>query len=174
MAEFTRKSSYSYEDLISCSRSELFGPGKPKLPTPNMLMLDRITEINEGGGAYAKGEAIAELDIKPDLWFFGCHFYQDPVMPGCLGLDALWQMLGFYLGWRGYEGRGRASGCGRVKFTGQILPTNKKVTYHIQLQKIAKMARVVMGVAEGHIYVDDVKVYIAEDLKVALFNKENS
>lgn len=163
-----KKSFLTYADLLDCTDSKLFGPGNPQLPKPPMLMMDRIIKINENGGEFSGGEAIAELDIKKDLWFFHCHFAGDPVMPGCLGLDALWQILGFYLGWRGYEGRGRALGCGKVKFTGQILPDVKKVTYHLHIQKIVKISTV-MGIAAGYVYAEDQKVYTASELKVGLF-----
>ena len=131
-----KKNSYDQEELLACGRGEIFGAGNAQLPLPNMLMMDRITHINETGGEFGKGEIIAELDIIPDLWFFDCHFQGDPVMPGCLGLDAMWQLVGFYLGWLGNPGRGRALGCGEVKFTGQILPTNQKVTYHLHLKRV--------------------------------------
>ena len=124
----TKKNAFEYDELMQCAQGELFGPGNAKLPLPNMLMMDRITRIVDTGGEHDKGEIIAELDIKPDLWFFDCHFQGDPVMPGCLGLDAMWQLVGFFLGWRGNPGRGRALGSGEVKFTGQVLPTAKKVT----------------------------------------------
>ncbi len=132
----TQKSSYSREDLLACAHGELFGPGNARLPLPNMLMMDRITHISEQGGKYGKGEIVAELDIRPDLWFFDCHFESDPVMPGCLGLDATWQLLGFFLGWLGNPGRGRALGVGQVKFSGQSLPTAKKVTYRIHVKRV--------------------------------------
>ena len=163
-----KKSSYSYEDLIACAKGKLFGPGNAQLPLPNMLMVDRISVINENGGMYNTGELTAELDIHPDLWFFECHFHQDPVMPGCLGLDALWQLLGFYLAWRGNQGRGRALGCGQVKFYGQILPTTKKVTYRLQIKRIINRSTV-LGVAIGEVYSDDQKVYTAEDVRAGLF-----
>ena len=168
MHSFTKKSSYNYQDLLDCSENKLFGVGNPQLPKPNMLMMDRVTEINEKGGDFGNGEAIAELDINKDLWFFSCHFAGDPVMPGCLGLDGLWQLLGFYLGWSGYQGKGRALGSGKVKFTGQILPGVKKVRYHLNIQKIVKLSTV-MGIATGYVYADDDKVYTASELKVGLF-----
>ncbi|MCH9665827.1 MAG: bifunctional 3-hydroxydecanoyl-ACP dehydratase/trans-2-decenoyl-ACP isomerase [Gammaproteobacteria bacterium] len=171
MVETNKKSSYSYQDLLDCGDKKLFGPGNPQLPKPNMLMMDRVTEINEQGGEYGKGEAIAELDINPDLWFFQCHFIEDPVMPGCLGLDALWQLLGFYLGWRGYPGYGRASGCGNLKFVGQILPENRLVRYHLHIKRMISLSTVSTGIADAYVYVDDAKVYIAKDLKVTLFSK---
>ena len=133
-----RRSHFDYEDLIACGRGELFGPGNAQLPLPPMLMFDRIAEISETGGANGKGGLRAELAVKPELWFFGCHFKNDPVMPGCLGLDALWQMLGFYLGWLGLPGRGRALGVGEVKFTDQVLPTVKRVVYGVDLKRVFK------------------------------------
>ncbi|WP_298636512.1 3-hydroxyacyl-[acyl-carrier-protein] dehydratase FabA [uncultured Umboniibacter sp.] len=164
----TQQSSYTYEELISCSQGELFGPGNAQLPAPNMLMLDRITSISATGGENGVGELIAELDITPDLWFFDCHFPGDPVMPGCLGLDAMWQLVGFFLGWKGNPGKGRALGCGEVKFTGQILPTAKKVTYKITLNRVIER-RLVMGIADGVVLVDGREIYHAKDLKVGLF-----
>jgi 3-hydroxyacyl-[acyl-carrier protein] dehydratase/trans-2-decenoyl-[acyl-carrier protein] isomerase len=164
----TRPSSYSYEDLLTCSRGELFGPGNAQLPAPNMLMMDRITHISEDGGAFNKGEVKAELDIKPDLWFFGCHFENDPVMPGCLGLDAMWQLVGFSLGWRGHEGRGRALGVGEVKFTGQVLPTGKLIKYQIDIKRVIARG-LVMGIAEGSMSIDDREIYTAKNLRVGLF-----
>ncbi|MEQ3695376.1 MAG: 3-hydroxyacyl-[acyl-carrier-protein] dehydratase FabA [Pseudomonadales bacterium] len=164
----TQQSSYTYEELISCSQGELFGPGNAQLPAPNMLMLNRITSITATGGENGVGELIAELDITPDLWFFDCHFPGDPVMPGCLGLDAMWQLVGFFLGWKGNPGKGRALGCGEVKFTGQILPTAKKVTYKITLNRVIER-RLVMGIADGVVMVDGREIYHAKDLKVGLF-----
>ena len=139
--------SFSREDLLACSRGELFGPGNSQLPAPNMLMMDRIIEINDNGGEFGKGYIVAELDINPDLWFFGCHFPGDPVMPGCLGLDAMWQLVGFFLGWKGGPGKGRALGVGEVKFTGQVLPTAKKVTYTINLKRVI-MGKLIMGIGD--------------------------
>ena len=163
-----RPSSFSYEDLLTCSRGELFGPGNAQLPAPNMLMLDRITRIAESGGTYDKGEIQAELDIKPDLWFFGCHFEGDPVMPGCLGLDAMWQLVGFYLGWLGHPGKGRALGVGEVKFTGQVLPTAKVVNYQIDIKRV--IARdLVMGIADATMSIDGREIYVAKNLRVGLF-----
>jgi 3-hydroxyacyl-[acyl-carrier protein] dehydratase/trans-2-decenoyl-[acyl-carrier protein] isomerase len=147
---------------------DLFGPGNAKLPIDNMLMLDRITEITGDGGQYGKGEIRAELDINPDLWFFDCHFPGDPVMPGCLGLDAMWQLVGFFLGWRGNPGRGRALGSGEVKFTGQILPTSKLVTYHIEMKRVIER-KLVMGIGDGSVAVDGRVIYTATDLRVGLF-----
>lgn len=164
----TRPTSYSYEDLLTCSRGELFGPGNAQLPAPNMLMMDRITHISETGGAFDKGEVKAELDIKPDLWFFKCHFENDPVMPGCLGLDAMWQLVGFTLGWRGHPGRGRALGVGEVKFTGQVLPTGKLVQYQIDIKRVIARG-LVMGIAEGSMSIDGREIYTAKNLRVGLF-----
>ena len=163
-----KKNSFTYEELISCANGELFGPGNAKLPLPPMLMFDRIIEINDNGGAYNKGSIKAELDIKDDLWFFNCHFKDDPVMPGCLGLDAMWQLVGFYLGWSGGPGRGRALGVGEVKFSGQVLPTAKKVTYRITLKRVIKR-KLFMGIADGTLEVDGKVIYTAKDLKVGLF-----
>ncbi|KKC98554.1 MULTISPECIES: bifunctional 3-hydroxydecanoyl-ACP dehydratase/trans-2-decenoyl-ACP isomerase [Photobacterium] len=160
--------SYNRDDLLASSQGQLFGPGRPQLPAPNMLMMDRIAEINDEGGEFNKGLIIAELDIKPDLWFFDCHFPGDPVMPGCLGLDAMWQLVGFFLGWIGGEGKGRALGVGEVKFTGQILPTAKKVTYEIQMKRVINR-KLIMGVADGRVLVDGKEIYVAKDLKVGLF-----
>ena len=133
---FTPQSQYNKEELLACGRGNLFGPGNAQLPVDNMLMVDRVTHISSDGGTMNKGELIAELDIHPDLWFFECHFPGDPVMPGCLGLDAMWQLVGFFLGWRGNPGRGRALGAGEVKFTGQILPSHSLVRYHIQMKRV--------------------------------------
>ncbi|MBT0587108.1 3-hydroxyacyl-[acyl-carrier-protein] dehydratase FabA [Alteromonas oceanisediminis] len=163
-----QKSSFSRDDLLACSRGELFGPGNSQLPAPNMLMMDRIAQISETGGEYGKGFIRAELDIKPDLWFFDCHFPGDPVMPGCLGLDAMWQLVGFFLGWCEGPGKGRALGVGEVKFTGQILPTAKKVTYHIDMKRVVKR-KLFMGLADGVVKVDGRAIYSAKDLKVGLF-----
>ena len=164
----TRPSSFEREDLLKCGHGEMFGPGNAQLPVDNMLMMDRITLITAEGGEYGKGEIIAELDIRPDLWFFDCHFPGDPVMPGCLGLDAMWQLVGFFLGWSGGPGKGRALGVGEVKFTGQILPTAKKVTYKIQMKRVVKR-RLFMGLADGIVEVDGREIYSAKDLKVGLF-----
>lgn len=163
-----RPNSFSRDDLLACSRGEMFGPGNSQLPAPNMLMMDRITSITEDGGEYGNGQIIAELDINPDLWFFECHFPGDPVMPGCLGLDAMWQLVGFYLGWSDGPGRGRALGVGEVKFTGQILPTAKKVTYKIDIRRLVKR-KLYMGLADGTVLVDDKPIYTAKSLKVGLF-----
>lgn len=164
----TQKSSYSREDLLACAHGELFGPGNARLPLPNMLIMDRITHISEQGGKYGKGEIVAELDIRPDLWFFDCHFESDPVMPGCLGLDATWQLLGFFLGWVGNPGRGRALGVGNVKFSGQVLPTAKKLTYRIDLKRVISR-KLVLGLADATVSVDGKDIYQADDLKVGLF-----
>lgn len=163
-----RQKSYNYDDLIACATGELFGVGNPQLPLPNMLMMDRITYISESGGKFGKGEMIAELDIKPNLWFFDCHFKNDPVMPGCLGLDAMWQMLGFFLGWMGGIGRGRALGLGNLKFSGEILPITKLVTYKVEIKRVV-MNRLILGVADSMLLADGKMVYQAEDLKVGLF-----
>lgn len=163
-----RPSSYNYEDLLTCSQGKLFGPGNAQLPAPNMLMLDRITHIADIGGAYDKGEIIAELDIKPELWFFECHFKNDPVMPGCLGLDAMWQLVGFYLGWLRHPGRGRALGVGEVKFTGQVLPTGKLVRYQIDIKRVIARG-LVMGIADAVMSIDGREIYTAKNLRVGLF-----
>ena len=164
----TKQSSFNKEDLLACSRGEMFGPGNSQLLAPNMLMMDRVSLITDEGGEFGKGQIIAELDITPDLWFFDCHFPGDPVMPGCLGLDAMWQLVGFFLGWSGGPGKGRALGVGEVKFTGQILPTAKKVTYKIQMKRVVKR-RLFMGLADGIVEVDGREIYSAKDLKVGLF-----
>lgn len=164
------KSSYSKEELIACGHGELFGQGNAQLPLHNMLMVDRITEINDSGGKKGKGCVIAELDIDPQLWFFECHFQGDPVMPGCLGLDAMWQLVGFYLGWTGAQGRGRALGAGRIKFSGQVTPDCTLVKYVIDMKKIVNR-NVVMGVADGRMYVDEQETYSANDLRVGLFRE---
>jgi len=164
----TKQSSFTREELLMCGRGELFGPGNAQLPLPPMLMCDRITRIAEDGGAYGKGEIIAELDITPDLWFFGCHFHDDPVMPGCLGVDAMWQLVGFFLGWMGGPGRGRALGAGEVKFTGQVTPANKRVIYRISMKRVI-MRKLVMGIADAVMEVDGKEIYAATDLRVGLF-----
>ena len=163
-----KKNNYSRDELLSCGRGELFGEGNAQLPLPNLLMFDRITDVSEDGGVNGKGHIVAELDVNPELWFFDCHFQGDPVMPGCLGLDALWQLIGFYLGWLGAEGRGRALGSGRVKFTGQVTPKNKLVTYHIDIKRVV-LRKLVMGVADGRMEVDGTEIYSAKDLRVGLF-----
>lgn len=164
----TPQSSYTREELLACGHGELFGEGNARLPLPNMLMMDRITHISSEGGSYGKGEIVAELDIDPSLWFFDCHFESDPVMPGCLGLDAMWQLVGFFLGWRGNPGRGRALGCGEVKFRGQVLPTAKKVTYRISVKRVMEQ-KLVMGIADAVMEVDGREIYWANDLRVGLF-----
>jgi 3-hydroxyacyl-[acyl-carrier protein] dehydratase/trans-2-decenoyl-[acyl-carrier protein] isomerase len=164
-----RPSSFSYEDLLACSRGELFGPGNAQLPAPNMLMLDRVSLIAENGGSYNKGQIQAELDIKPDLWFFECHFEGDPVMPGCLGLDAMWQLVGFYLGWLGHPGKGRALGVGEVKFSGQVLPTGKMVQYQIDIKRVIARG-LVMGIADATMSIDGREIYLAKNLRVGLFS----
>ena len=169
MNNFTPQPSYTYEEIIECGKGNLFGPGNAQLPVPPMLMFDRITTVNKDGGVHGKGEIIAELDVKPDLWFFECHFIGDPVMPGCLGLDALWQMLGFYLGWLGYPGKGRALGVSTVKFTGEVLNSAKKATYVIDMKKIMSPGGTSVGLANGLLFADDKKIYSAENLKVGLF-----
>ena len=163
-----KQNSYTHKELLACGRGELFGTANAQLPLPPMLMFDRITSITETGGAYDKGEMIAELDIKPDLWFFHCHFQGDPVMPGCLGLDAMWQLVGFYLGWMGGPGKGRALGAGEVKFTGQVTPENKLVIYRIDIKRLI-MRKLVMGIADAVMEVDGRKIYSASDLRVGLF-----
>ena len=163
-----QKSAYSYDDLLACAHGQLFGPGNARLPLPGMLMLDRISQIADQGGEYGKGEIIAELDIHSDLWFFDCHFETDPVMPGCLGLDATWQLLGFFLGWLGNPGRGRALGVGQVKFSGQILPTAKKVTYRISVKRVIAR-KLTLGIADAVVSVDGEDIYEAKDLRVGLF-----
>jgi 3-hydroxyacyl-[acyl-carrier protein] dehydratase/trans-2-decenoyl-[acyl-carrier protein] isomerase len=163
-----KKNSFTFEELLACGRGEMFGEGNAQLPLPPMLMLDRIVSITEEGGTYGNGQIIAELDIKPDLWFFGCHFQGDPVMPGCLGLDAMWQLVGFYLGWMGGPGHGRALGAGEVKFTGQVLPKGKLVTYRIDIKRLI-MRKLVMGIADARMEVDGREIYVASDLKVGLF-----
>ena len=167
----THKNAFSYDELIDCAKGKLFGPGNPQLPLPPMLMTDRITSITETGGAYDKGYIEAELDIHPDLWFFPCHFEGDPVMPGCLGMDALWQLVGFFLGWSGGLGRGRALSVGEVKFTGQILPENKCVQFRLDMKRVI-MRRLVMGIADGKVLCDGEVVFEANDIRVGLFTPE--
>ena len=164
-----KKNSYSYDELINCGEGKLFGPGNAKLPLPPMLMFDRIIEINENKGAFKKGSLKAELDIKKNLWFFDCHFKEDPVMPGCLGLDAMWQLVGFYLGWIGNPGKGRALGVGTVKFTGEVLKEVKLVSYEIEMKKIMSPGGTTVGLANGVLFADDKQIYSAESLKVGLF-----
>lgn len=169
----TKQNAFSREELLKCGHGELFGPGNAQLPIPNMLMLDRITHIDSKGGAFEKGEIKAELDINPGLWFFECHFPGDPVMPGCLGLDAMWQLVGFYLGWLGHPGRGRALGVDEVKFTGQVLPTAKLVTYQIDIKRVIARG-LIMGIADGTVFVDGREIYTAKGLRVGLFSKTDS
>lgn len=167
-AAVKRKGSFSYEDLIECAKGRLFGPGNAQLPMPPMLMVDSIDAISEEGGPSGKGQILANYAIKPDRWFFGCHFEGDPVMPGCLGLDAMWQLTGFFLGWMGAPGKGRALGVGEVKLFEQVLPTASKVTYEINLKRVI-MRRLVMGVADGIMKVDGKPATEVSDMKVGLF-----
>jgi 3-hydroxyacyl-[acyl-carrier protein] dehydratase/trans-2-decenoyl-[acyl-carrier protein] isomerase len=166
------KDRYTKEELLACGRGEMFGPGNAQLPVPNMLMMDRITSITKDGGANGKGQVQAELDIDPSLWFFQCHFIGDPVMPGCLGLDAMWQLVGFFLGWSGAPGRGRALGVGEVKFTGQVTPKIQKVEYRIDLKRVI-IRKLVMGVADGVMLADGKPIYEAKDLRVGLFDAKD-
>ncbi len=165
----TNQSSFTKEELLKCGHGELFGPGNAQLPVDNMLMMDRITLISEEGGEFDKGEIQAELDISPELWFFECHFPGDPVMPGCLGLDAMWQLVGFYLGWKGHPGKGRALGVGEVKFSGQVLPTAKKVSYQINIKRVIARG-LILGIADGVVMVDGREIYSAKGLRVGLFS----
>ena len=165
--------SFSREELLDCGHGRMFGPGNGRLPLPNMLMMDRITAISAEGGAHGKGQIRAELDIKPDLWFFGCHFEGDPVMPGCLGLDAMWQLVGFFLCWKQNPGRGRALGVGEVKFTGQVLPTAKLVEYVIDMKRVVER-KLVMAIADAKMFVDGREIYTATDLRVGLFTSTDS
>ncbi|MES9825392.1 3-hydroxyacyl-[acyl-carrier-protein] dehydratase FabA [Candidatus Thiodiazotropha sp. LNASS1] len=169
----TRQNAYNRDELLSCGHGDMFGPGNAQLPTPNMLMMDRIIKITDDGGEFNKGEILAELDIQPDLWFFDCHFPGDPVMPGCLGLDAMWQMVGFFLAWIGNPGHGRALGVGEVKFTGQVLPTARQVTYHINIKRVIAR-KLVLGVADGVMKVDGREIYSAKDLRVGLFTSTDN
>ena len=164
----SRQSKFDYDGLISCAKGELFGLGNPQLPMPPMLMMDRVTEISDEGGENGKGHVVAEFDIKPDLWFFECHFEGDPVMPGCLGLDALWQLTGFNLGWRGMTGRGRALGVGEVKFTGMVTPEIKLVKYIVNFTRVIDR-KLKLGMADGIMYADGEKIYSATNMKVGLF-----
>ncbi|MEZ5775815.1 MAG: 3-hydroxyacyl-[acyl-carrier-protein] dehydratase FabA [Hyphomicrobiaceae bacterium] len=166
MAE--RRASYEYEDLLACGRGELFGPGNAQLPLPPMLMFDRIARIEESGGEHGKGTIVAEYEIKPDHWYFGCHFKGDPVMPGCLGLDALWQLTGFFLGWLGAPGRGRALGVGEVKFTGMVVPTTRRVEYVIDMKRVI-LRKLKLGIGDGVMKADGEVIYVAKDLRVGLF-----
>lgn len=168
-----RQNSFTKDELLKCGRGEMYGEGNAQLPLPPMLMFDRIVTITEDGGAHNAGQIVAELDITPDLWFFNCHFQGDPVMPGCLGLDAMWQLVGFHLGWLGGLGRGRALGAGDVKFTGQVLPTHKMVTYKIDLKRVI-MRKLVMGIADARMEVDGREIYVAQDLRVGLFTRTDN
>ena len=165
----TKRTSFEHEDLLACARGEMFGPGNAQLPAPPMLMFDRISSISAAGGSNGKGQLIAELDIHKNLWFFGCHFIGDPVMPGCLGLDAMWQLVGFFLAWSGAPGRGRAVGVGEVKFSGQVTPSVSKVVYRIDFKRVI-LRKLVMGVADGVMEADGKPIYEARDLKVGLYN----
>jgi 3-hydroxyacyl-[acyl-carrier protein] dehydratase/trans-2-decenoyl-[acyl-carrier protein] isomerase len=165
-----RRGGYEYEDLLASGRGELFGAGNAQLPLPPMLMFDRITEISEGGGEFGKGVVRAELDVKPDFWFFGCHFKGDPVMPGCLGLDALWQMVGFYLAWTGGVGRGRALGLGELKLAGQVMPNVRKIVYNVDIKRVMRL-KLVLGIADGWLSADDEIIYRAKDLRVGLLKQ---
>ena len=168
-----REQSFNREELLDCGYGRMFGPGNAQLPVPDMLMMDRVNRISDEGGAYGKGEILAELDINPDLWFFQCHFPGDPVMPGCLGLDAMWQAVGFFLAWLGNPGHGRALGVGEVKFTGQVLPSAGKVTYRLDIKRVISR-RLILGVADGVVEVDGRKIYTAKDLRVGLFTNTDS
>jgi len=169
-ANTPRPSSFSYEELLSCARGEMYGPGNAQLPAPPMLLFDRITTITEEGGEFGKGYIEAEFDINPSLWFFDCHFLGDPVMPGSLGLDAMWQLVGFFLGWIGGKGRGRALGCGEVKFAGEVTPTVKLVTYKVQMKRVINR-RLVMGIGDAVLLADGNPIYTAADLRVGLYQR---
>lgn len=164
----TRPDHFTYEQLLECGHGRMFGPGNAQLPLPPMLMFDRITHISETGGQYNKGEILAELDVKPDLWFFDCHFEGDPVMPGCLGLDAMWQLIGFFLGWVGGPGRGRALGGGEIKFSGQVTPGIRLVSYRIDIKRLVKR-KLYMGIGDAVMSADGREIYHAKDLRVGLF-----
>ena len=168
-----RRSSFDYEDLLACARGELFGPGNAQLPLPPMLMFDRISKITDGGGEHEKGQVVAELDVRPDLWFFPCHFKGDPIMPGCLGLDALWQMLGFFLGWLGAPGRGRAISVGEVKFSGMVQPQVRKIEYIVDLKRIIQR-KFTLGIGDGTLLADGEALYAAKDLRVGLFQTDTA
>jgi 3-hydroxyacyl-[acyl-carrier protein] dehydratase/trans-2-decenoyl-[acyl-carrier protein] isomerase len=163
-----RQNSYSHDELLDCGHGKLFGPGNARLPLPPMLMFDRIVSITEDGGVHGKGQVIAEMDVKPDLWFFGCHFENDPVMPGCLGLDALWQLGGFFLGWIGASGRGRALGVGAVKFNGQVEPDARCITYRVDVKRLIRR-KFTLGIVDGTMSVDGAPVYKASDIRVGVF-----
>ncbi len=171
--DFLNTHQFSHQDIINCGAGELFGVGNAQLPTGNMLMIDKITRISEGGGKYGKGEIVADFNVHPSQWFFGCHFYNDPVMPGCLGLDAMWQMLGFYLAWLGYLGRGRARSAGSIKFSEEILSNNTTLTYVLSIKKISAF-HLVMGIADGEMYNSGKIIYTATDLKTVLITKHSS
>lgn len=168
-----RQGQFDYEALLACARGELFGPGNAQLPLPPMLMFDRITQVQDDGGEYGKGRIVAELDVTPDLWFFACHFKGDPVMPGCLGLDALWQMLGFFLGWLGAPGKGRALGVGEVKFSGMVQPTVEKLEYIVELRRVIRR-KFTLGTGDGWVKADGELIYSAKDLKVGLFQADDA
>ncbi|HSF94185.1 MAG TPA: 3-hydroxyacyl-[acyl-carrier-protein] dehydratase FabA [Thermohalobaculum sp.] len=163
-----RPNSYDYEALLACGRGELFGPGNAQLPAPPMLMVDRVTSITEDGGPDGKGQVVAEFDVKPDLWFFQCHFIGDPVMPGCLGLDALWQLTGFFLGWRGMPGRGRALGVGEVKFSDMVTPSGKLIRYTVNLKRVIDR-KLKLAIADGIMELDGKEIYVTKDMRVGLF-----
>ena len=170
---YTPQNSYSKDDLIACGKGQLFGAGNAQLPLPPLLMFDRITSITTDGGSYGKGQVVAEFDINPDLWFFECHFEGDPVMPGCLGLDALWQLTGFFLGWTGAQGSGRALGLGDLKFTGQILPSTKLVRYEVDIKRMINR-KLVLGIADGRVIADGETIYEAKDMRVGLFDNTDN
>jgi len=171
MSDFRTMNAFSYDDLLRCGHGELFGPGNARLPLPPMLMFNRVTHIAKDGGAYGKGQVIAEYDIDPGLWFFACHFESDPVMPGCLGLDALWQLTGFHLGWLGLPGKGRALGVGEVKFSDQVLPTTRLVRYIVDVKRVIAR-RLVLGIADGKLEADGKIIYEVADMRVGLFKDE--